>query len=109
MKPLASNQRVLTWLCLLPPTKGKNGEEECKTSVSLVVVLILTDLAVFVTCLWYILKFTSLGVQDITIAMCQFLGSIPMANSLVVAFFLRHRIPPAFEKLSKFYEKRILI
>lgn len=104
MKPLATDQRILTWLCVLP-AEGKTQKWGKLPYFVLILSLIVAALSVFLTSLLYTIKFISIDLLETSIGIYQMIAIIPMANTIVMTFFCRHKIPPIFEKLSKFYEK----
>ncbi|XP_055310916.1 putative odorant receptor 69a [Sitodiplosis mosellana] len=104
MEPLATSKRVLTWLCLLPAKKNTTKWER-GSYVALLLALIVSDVTVALSSFLYILNFKSHDLQDISIALFQFLATIPVANTIIVAFIHRHKIPAVLDKLSKFYGK----
>lgn len=104
MKPLATGQRVLTWLCLLPPEENTRKWEKL-SHVALVIVMIAADIAAFLSSLIYVKKFQSVNMADTSIALTTLIAAIPLTNSTIVTSILRHKIPSIFEKLSDVYEK----
>lgn len=104
MKPLVINQKVLTWLFLLPHNENTSKWTKC-ASVALVVTLIVAVFTIFPSSLLYILKFMTIDGLEVCVGIRQATATIPMANSIVVAFLRRHKIPPVYEKLSEFYDK----
>lgn len=104
MKPLVTDQRVLTWLCLLPP-KGNISKGRKRLFILLVLGIIIANLTVFSSSLMYVIKYASIDLQETLVGLCQTIGVIPMTNSIGIAFMLRHKIPPVFEKLSEIYDK----
>lgn len=104
MKPLKTTQRMLTWLRVLPANKNASKWQKC-SYLALVLVLIITAIAVFSSSLLYVMKFKSVEFADTLMAFRQLVAATSMANSIVVAYFLRHKIPSIFDKLSEIYEK----
>lgn len=104
MKPLVTDQRIMTWLCLLPAkeniSKGRKG-----VSLLLVLGIIVANLTVISSSSMYVIKYASVDLQETLVGLCQAIGVIPMTNSIVIAFVHRHKIPPIFEKLSEIYDK----
>lgn len=104
MKPLVTDQQVLTWLCVLP---AQDNTDKWKrwAYIALVVTLIVADLSVISSSLIYSVTFRSTDLQKSLIGLQQAIAAVPTANMIVVAFFLRHKIPPIFDNLTKIYEK----
>lgn len=104
MKPLATSQRLFTWLCLLPPRENTSSWEK-RFYVAFVLAIVLVVLSAFLSSLLYFINFKSVNMKDSLIALSSVFASVSIANSIVVAFFLHHEIPPLFGKLSDIYEK----
>lgn len=104
MKPLATSQRVLTYLRLLPARENCSVWEK-RSYTALIIYLIVSNITVCLSSLMYTLYFMSTDFEGTAIAVCQIFAAMPMGNTIVVAFFFRHQIPSIFEKLSKIYEK----
>lgn len=105
-KPLVIDQQILTWLRVLPAKENTTKWENC-ASIALVSTLIVVTLTILSISLMYIVEFISVDVLESLFGIYQTIGTIPMANTIIVAFLLRHKIPPVFEQLSDFYEKRM--
>lgn len=104
VKPLASSHRVLTWLCVLPAEENTRKLEQ-RLYVALLLALIASDVAVAISSFMYILNFKSHSLQDNSIALQELLAAIPVANTIIMAFLFRHKIPPMLGKLLGFYKK----
>ena len=104
MNPLATDQRILTWLCVLPVEENASKRQKYARiafTSAVIVIAILNPLS----SLLYAVKFFSTNFLDSSIALCQLFGDIAALNSIVVAFFLRSKILSIYEKLSTIYEK----
>ena len=104
VKPLAIDQQILTWLCVLPANENTSKLKKL-TEIALVLALIAADVTVFASSLMYAVKFVSIDFQGFSIALDTVIATIPMVNSIAVAFLYRHKIPSIFERLSEIYEK----
>lgn len=104
MKPLITDQRILTWLCVLP-AKENTSKWEKRAYIALVLAVIMGPPSVFLFSSMYIVKFMSIDLIEVLCGFYQAIAAITAANAIVVTFFFRHKIPPVFEKLSEFYEK----
>ena len=104
MKPLATDQRILTWLCVLPVNENASkGERNARIAFTSAVIVIAILNPISTTS--FIVKNFSTDFVGTSIALCQLSGCISMINSTVAVFFLRHKIPSIYEKLSPIYEK----
>lgn len=104
MKPLVTDKRILTWLCLLP-AKENTSKGRKWLYILLVLGIIVANLTVILSSSMYVVKYASVDLQETLVGLCQTVGVIPMTNSIVIAFVLRHKISPVFEKLSEIYDK----
>lgn len=104
MKPLVTDQRVLTWLCVLPAQENTSKWEK-RAYIVLVLTLIMAASTVFLSSLVYTVKYMLIDMLETSFGFLQAVAAISMANSIVVAFILRHKIPSVFKKLEEFYEK----
>lgn len=99
MKPLPTNQKILTWLFLLPANRTINQRIKW-TCIALLLALIVASVAIFVSGLMFVIKFMSIDFIQASFGLTP-----TCANTIVVVFFSRHKVPPIFEKLTKLYEK----
>lgn len=104
MKLLSTDQRVLTWICVFPVNKTTS---KCRklTYITLALAITLIMLTAFMSSLKYSLNFMSFNLQETLVGLRPFLVSVQALNSIVVTFFLRHKIPPIYEQLREIYEK----
>lgn len=106
MKPFTTDQRILTWLCVIPaPQNTSMWKKQVYTALALS--LMLANLSNLSSSVMFIVKFLSINLQAALIALHQVLATIPMANTIIMAFFYRHKIPPVFDKLTHIYKKRM--
>lgn len=104
MKPLAIDQKILTWLCILPAKKNTDNWKK-RSYVTLILVLIVTNVTVFLSSLLHVIKFGSVDVLEASFGVYQAIDTIPAANAIIVSFLFHHEIPPIFQKLSRLYTK----
>ena len=62
MELLLTNQRVLMWLCLLP-AKENTSKWKKRAYATIALAMILTDLAIFLASIMYMLKFMSIDTE----------------------------------------------
>lgn len=104
VKPLAVDQQILTWLCVLPANEDISKAMRL-AKIALVLALIAADLTVFASSLMYAVKFVSIDFQEFSVALYAVIAAFPMANSIAMAFLYRYKVPPIFGNLSGFYDK----
>lgn len=104
MKPLATTQKVFTWICLLPPQKNCSDWEK-RSYVAFVLAYTVATVTGLVASLLYALNYKTNEIEDTTRALLAFNAVIAMANTIFASFFLRHKLPQLFENLSKIYKQ----
>lgn len=104
MKPLVTDQQVLTWLCVLP-VKETTSEWRNWSRIAFVVTFIVITLLHLSSSVTFILKFISIDFQRTSIALFTLCGAVSTINSIIVVFIMRHKIPPVYKNLSSIYEK----
>lgn len=103
MKPLATTQQVLTWLCICPVDKIANKWKRLSSiGFSLTIyAVILTHVTASAT---FALKNYSIDLEKSLYATYQFLAWSPILYIFIVAYFTRHKITGLFSGLSEFYD-----
>lgn len=103
MKPLEMNRRVLTWLCVYPASE--NTSKSTKTLYVIFTLIILSgNLIGLGLSIDYFLKSASTDLEDSLYALFQILATAKMSYTMIVAYFLRHRITAIFVSLSDIYD-----
>lgn len=103
MKPLATNQRVLTWLNLHPADEtAKRMEKAAYALVYLTIAVVY--LTLFASSVMYFLKFISVDLKESLAAVIQIAPAISLLNAMVFTFLLRNKTAAVFKKLSDIYE-----
>lgn len=105
MKPLLMNQRVLTWLCMLPMDEASTKTEKLGC-IAFAIGVTLIIYSGFLASLIFFLKFVSSDLEESLYALFQVVGMFSTANAIVVAILMRHKIPSIFTNLSKIYDER---
>lgn len=105
MKPMATNQKVLTLVSILP------CDEKASTwtkviSVIFPVVVLIAHLWSIVSSAQYFSKFMSDDLDSALFAVLTICGHVNMAYMFIIAHFLRHRINAIFMSLTAIYKTR---
>lgn len=102
MKPLVTNQQVLTWLCICKNETSSRMEKLAHISFSVFVSVFLFwgDLS----SLMFFIKFATVDLEESLYALFQVAGLSGMVYLIFVVPFSRHAIAATFDSLSKIYD-----
>lgn len=103
MRPLATNHRVLTWLCLCPAAKNTTRWVQ----FSYILFTVTTFLLVIIEQISSIVYFFTFVRSDLEIALnsiFQIFTGFGLLYMLIAMFFLRDQISAIFIKLSDIYK-----
>lgn len=104
MKPLPTNQRVLTWLCLLPASA--NTSNLVKFGYILLTILCIVNItANLAASTVFFMKAVSTEFEKSLFALFQISGGIGVWWMFISVFPLRRNIQGIFEKLSEIYDE----
>lgn len=106
MKPLFTNYRVLTWLCVCPSAENESWWK--KLAYIIFMTLIFTvNFGIFLTSAAFCLKSLELklDLQETLFAIMQAVGFWSLWYLMIVALILRHQINGIFTDLSRIYDK----
>lgn len=102
MKPIKTNQQVLTWLCVCQAdetiSKRKRMAHIFFASFIFSANFILIPISVA-----YFLRFVSVDLEQALYALFQLSGMLGMTYMMIAAFILRHEINDLFGKLADIY------
>lgn len=104
MKPLVTNQRVLTWLCVYP---GEKTTSKIKQLAYIIFSLIVFSgiLSSLIASVAYFMKFVSIDLEVALYAVSQIAAAASVLYAIVMTYFSRHGIASIFHKLSEIYDK----
>lgn len=102
MKPLKTNQQVLTWLCICENETSTKLEKFAHVSFSVFVSVFLSwgDLS----SMMFFIKFAAIDLEESLYALFQVAGLSGMAYLIFVVPFSRRAISATFDSLSKIYD-----
>lgn len=104
MKPLVTNQRVLTWLCVyIPETKTSKIKQLAYFTFSIIVFSgILSSLIASVA---YFRKYVLINVETALYAASQIAAASSILYAIVMTYFSRNGITKIFQTLRGIYKK----
>lgn len=103
MKPLATNQKVLTWLCILPIYEETSKWKKPFYIVFCILFFTIEVIALTASASFFLLNVTTNLTASIY-ALCQTVGSISVIYMYSAAFLLRHKIAAFLQDLQKIYD-----
>lgn len=101
--PLATCQRVLTWISVYPVANDISIWKKILFKL-FPLVIFATDLAGLTASVVFFWRYISTNLEECLYAIFQISGLLGMANSVIVTFILRHKIPLIFNSLANIYE-----
>lgn len=101
--PLITCQRVLTWISVCPVAKNTSIWKRILFKLFPLVIFI-TDLAGLIASVVFFYRFISTNLEECLYAVFQIAGLLGMANSIIVTFIRRHKIPLIFKSLADIYK-----
>lgn len=108
MKPLATGQRVLTWLCVCPPDETTSKWRK-RAFIIFSVCVFMADLSAFVTSVAYVHRYVSIDLEKSLCSMLQICAMGCVTYAYLQMFVLRHEITALLEHLSQIYKKSKVI
>lgn len=103
MKPLVTAQKLLTWLCILPPGQSTSGRKK-KTFIAFTFTIVGFLILLFIPGVIFIQKFALIDFEKSLFAFCVCLVCSCTIYAASVTYFLRPKIFNIFEKLTKIYD-----
>lgn len=102
MKPLATHERVLTWLCIFP---AANDTSKWKKSlyILLVFILFVLEVCALVSSLIFFLKNVSNNLEESLYSLFQISAFSCLTYFSFISFYSRHEIMAVFGKLAQIY------
>lgn len=102
MKPLQTNQQVLTWLSMHPVDKSTSKSKRMLYIAFTIINVILTLVTVISSATSFAIYITS-DIEASLYAVFQFAANIAVFNLIAVGMVYRHRVASIFRNLAKFY------
>lgn len=104
MKPLVTNAKVLTWLCILPAQEQINRRMKL-IYIAFTFTLSITCFCGLVSSLAFMMEYLSTNLEDCLYALFQVAADSSALYMVLVALFLRHKMAALFDKLSEIYNE----
>ncbi|XP_055305850.1 odorant receptor 4-like [Sitodiplosis mosellana] len=104
MKPLATGQRVLTWLSVCPPDESTS---KCQKQVYIIcsVLVLVANVIGFVTSVAYVHRFVSIDLEKSLCSMLQICAMGCVSYAYILMFVLRHKVTAFLGHLSQIYKQ----
>lgn len=103
MTPLATNQRVLTWIGISPVNEMANKRDRILANVSPIVFIAVLVGAIIGSAVYFV-KNVSVDMTSSLFAFFTFSALIATVYTFLTALVIRHKILVIFVKLSDFYK-----
>lgn len=105
MKPMETNQKMLTMLSVLPSDRA-TGKWKRVLNIIFPAAVLIAHLCAIVASALFFEKFVSEDLDRAIFAILQIGGHLNMVYMLVIALILRHRINGIFGSLTAIYKTR---
>lgn len=104
VKPLATSQEVLVWICALTPEPTTSTAKKVLFKMC-PIVLIFGNITGLASSVAFFVKFIKIDLEVSLFALFQIAGQVNMSNAIVVTICLRHRIEAMFRNLTNIYNE----
>lgn len=104
MKPLVTNQQVLTWLCICPIEKSVTKFEKC-AQIGITSLFVLTLFCGLTASVVYFVKFVSIDLEKSLYTVLQIGGTLLVLYTFTVLCLSRNKINAVFEHLTQIYDE----
>lgn len=105
MKPLVTQQQVLTWLCIYPADKSTSKWLKRAYVIFSVAVVVANSLGL-ITSVAYVYKFISIDLESSLCSILQIVATLSTSYAYILFFTFRHKIVAFFINLSDIYKQR---
>lgn len=103
MRPLVTQQRVLTWFCLCPAPGGTCKFLKLKY-ILICGILMLNQSICFLSCSAFFFMFLSTNLKESLFALFSMAANSSVPHQMIIALFSQHRILNVIESLSEIYD-----
>lgn len=104
MKPLVTNYRVLTWLCVCPPEESINRRRKL-VYIPLISSILIGNIFFVWTSIVFFTKTVSVNLEASLFSLLQILAFSNIIYLIIVASILRRQIAGLFSGLSRIYDE----
>lgn len=106
MKPLLTNQKVLTWLCICPADETTRKWQKF-IYIGISFAIIAMKMSVVVSSMIFLLKNLSSDLNAALFAFLQIVGMSGMIYTFITGLLIRLKIRDSIQSLVEIYEKSI--
>lgn len=104
MKPLVTNQKVLTWICICPVDKNATKFEK-SARIGITSLIVITLFCGFIASVVFFVKFVSIDLEKSLYTVFQIVGTLLILYSFIVLYLFRNEINAIFEHLTEIYDE----
>lgn len=107
MQPLETTKHILIWIYMYPDAESSHTLL-WKTATRTLFIAVQFSMTLFsiAACLTYIIKNVSTNLENCLFTIMGFIVFCGLIYTMIVAFFIRHRVPIIFDKFSSIYDDR---
>lgn len=102
LKPLKTNYRVLTWLCVCPPEESISWRKQL-VYISLISTILIGFIIILMTSAAFLIENMSVDLEKSLYALAQIDTYFGITYTITMALFLRQEITGLFNSLSHIY------
>lgn len=103
MKPLATNQRLLTWLYLCPATELSDKKTKF-ARIARILLILSSNLIVIASSVTFVVKFSSIDLAGCLYSLSQLTFCASVTYAIITTFFLRHKLSHLFKSISNIHD-----
>lgn len=104
MKPLVTQQRVLTWFCLCPFPDGTSNWQKLKY-IFFSAILITNEISSISSSSAHCLRYISVDLKESLFSLFQIAASSSVLYQIIIALFSKHRIFGIIQGLNRIYDE----
>lgn len=103
IRPLATSQKVLTWLCVYPADKNTSFLKRC-AYVALYFYVLIGNMSVLISSIVFFVTYVSTDFELSLYAVFQMAAYTSSTYLMLLAYTLRNQITSVFDGLARIYE-----
>lgn len=103
MKPLVTNQWILTWFYVFPAGIAVKWSNILLSTTIFLIISLLSLICIALN-VDYFLKFLKIDLEESLFALYQIAVGLMMANAIIVIFLSRHKLVNIFKSLDEIYK-----
>lgn len=102
-RPLATSQKVLTWLCVYPADRNTSFLKKC-AYVALYFYVLIGNMSVLISSMVYFATYVSTDFELSLYAVFQIAAYTSSTYLMLLAYTLRYKITAVFDGLARIYD-----